>query len=271
MHSVCQGRLLFWPACSLLLRLTPTLLLLLVLCTGKPAVHKLRMLPQLEEMVATKRLHTELLDAGLLGVLRTWLDPMSDGTLPNVKVRETLLRLLHQLPVDCSKEDRKDQLKRSGLGRVVMFYYKLPDETAANRRMAKELVEAWSRPILAQGRREMDAGEEQRILEARRLREARQKALAGSEPQQERDEEGQAVPLKKSDPGFRWHAAIPQAASLDYVRAPKSKATMPEQKRGGSRQGEHKLSKKLATLGKGSKSARASQVSVEGRNVMVRE
>lgn len=38
------------------------------------------------------------------------------------------------------------------LGRLVMFLFKLPDETAANRRLAKNLIEAWSRPILAAGR-----------------------------------------------------------------------------------------------------------------------
>ena len=44
------------------------------------------------------------------------------------QVRETVLRLLHQLPVDCSLEDRKEQLKRSGLGRIVMFLFKVPGE-----------------------------------------------------------------------------------------------------------------------------------------------
>ena len=51
---------------------------------------------------------------------------MPDGALPNAKIRETVLRLLHQLPVDCSLEDRKEQLKRSGLGKVVMFLFKVP-------------------------------------------------------------------------------------------------------------------------------------------------
>lgn len=51
-----------------------------------------------------------------------------------------------------SLQDRKEQLKKSRLGQVVMFLYKLPDETAANRRMAKELVERWSRPIFEQYR-----------------------------------------------------------------------------------------------------------------------
>lgn len=239
---------------------------------GLPAMNKLRILPQLEDMVATKRLHNELLDGGLLGILKAFLEPMEDGTLPNIKVRETVLRLLHQLPVDCSKEDRKDQLKRSQLGRSVMFLYKLPDETDANRRLAKNLIERWSRPILAHGRREMDAREEERILEARRQRQAQLAAEASSQGQ-EVDDEGQAVVPKRGEKGFRWHAAVPQAASLDYVKQPEVQALMPDKKgRGSGKGGEHRLKKKLDNMGKASgKMSRAAQVSVEGRNVMVRQ
>ena len=69
---------------------------------------------------------------------------------PVSQVRSAVLRVLHQL--NFFFEDRKEQLKKSGLGRVVMFLYKLPDETPANRRLAKELVEKWSRPIFEQYR-----------------------------------------------------------------------------------------------------------------------
>ena len=110
---------------------------------GKPAVHKLRLLSQVQDVLSTKRLLGNLLDAGLLGgacvlglprlgtgrgrrqrlarraapapaaaptssppplspaVLKAWIEPMSDGALPNARVRETVLRLLHQLPIDC--------------------------------------------------------------------------------------------------------------------------------------------------------------------------
>lgn len=70
----------------------------------------------------TAQLHPGILPA----VLKAWIEPMPDGTLPNSRIREFVLRLLHQLPVDCALEDRKEQLKRSGLGRVVMFLFKLP-------------------------------------------------------------------------------------------------------------------------------------------------
>eukprot|EP00887_Chlorella_sp_A99_P006885 scaffold2.g6885.t1 len=245
---------------------------------------------QLEDMVATKRLHNELLDGGLLGILKAFLEPMEDGTLPNIKarqrgeergpraearrrrgpcVRETVLRLLHQLPVDCSKEDRKDQLKRSQLGRSVMFLYKLPDETDANRRLAKNLIE----------RREMDAREEERILEARRQRQASLTLPCFSAFAAERARACCRLPVtravvpKRGEKGFRWHAAVPQAASLDYVKQPEVQALMPDKKgRGSGKGGEHRLKKKLDNMGKASgKMSRAAQVSVEGRNVMVRQ
>ena len=70
--------------------------------------------------------------------------------------------------------------------------------------------------------------------------------------------------MKPGDAGYRRHAAIPQAASLDYVKRPESKAVMSE-KPGGGKGSEHKLMKKLQTMGQRG-SSRAANVSVEGRN-----
>lgn len=242
---------------------------------GRPAVQKLRLLSRVQDVLSTKRLHSELLDAGLLGVLKAWIEPMSDGTLPNAKVRETVLRLLHQLPIDCSMEDRKEQLKKSGLGRIVMFLFKVPDETPANRRLAKELVERWSRPILAPNRaRDLDEEEQERILAARQARQARQAAQQAAQrgnQQEAEDEEGRRREPKFGEPGFRFHASIPQAAALDYVKAPSSRFAMPEAGKGGKKDkaDEHKLSKKLKTMAKGGRAGRAAVASVEGRNVTI--
>lgn len=59
------------------------------------------------------------------GVLKAWIDPMPDGTLPNSTIRSAILKLLDELPIDCALEDRKAQLKRSGLGRTIMFLAKV--------------------------------------------------------------------------------------------------------------------------------------------------
>lgn len=54
---------------------------------------------------------------------------------------------LQVLPVDTRMEDMKELLKRSQLGRNVMFLYKCSDETPDNKRMAMELVHKWARPV----------------------------------------------------------------------------------------------------------------------------
>lgn len=44
-----------------------------LVAAGKPAVNKLLMLPKVEAMLSTKRLHSELLDGGLLGGCAGWM------------------------------------------------------------------------------------------------------------------------------------------------------------------------------------------------------
>jgi transcription factor SPN1 len=114
---------------------------------GRPAIHKLVMLKEVEEVLENIHLHEDLLEAGLLNILKQWLEPLGDGSIPNVNVRTTLLRLLKKLPINVEMFDRREQLKKSGLGRMIMFYYKLPEESLTNKRTAQWLVEKWSRPI----------------------------------------------------------------------------------------------------------------------------
>jgi hypothetical protein len=56
------------------------------------------------------------------------------------------LALLSQLlPIDTSREEIKDNLKKSQLGSRVLFLSKCPDESASNRKAATELVQKWLR------------------------------------------------------------------------------------------------------------------------------
>ena len=52
----------------------------------KPAVNKIKMLASVEHAVGQTNLHKELLDAGFLGALKLWIQPLPDFSLPNVKV-----------------------------------------------------------------------------------------------------------------------------------------------------------------------------------------
>ena len=82
---------------------------------------------------------------------------------------------VQQLNVDVSMEGRREQLKRSALGKVVMFLFKLPDETPANRRLAKDLVYKWSRPIFDEYRDQAaDEARHDREMGLAKARQARQ-------------------------------------------------------------------------------------------------
>lgn len=101
----------------------------------QPALHKLRMLKKAEDAFAIQRMHDHLLRGGVLGVLKGWLEPMPDGSLPNSKVRTGVLQMLVSLKINTHDEEQRDWLKRSGVGKLVMLLTKLPEETIENQRV----------------------------------------------------------------------------------------------------------------------------------------
>lgn len=112
---------------------------------SKPAIEKLKMLPDLSKKLhnSTNRCKVELVRNGLLTTLRIWLEPLPDNSLPSLQVRTTILQLLPLLPIN----PQRDELKRSGLGKVIMFLAHHLGETTANKKIATQLVEKWSRDI----------------------------------------------------------------------------------------------------------------------------
>ncbi|KAE8703430.1 hypothetical protein F3Y22_tig00110469pilonHSYRG00033 [Hibiscus syriacus] len=109
---------------------------------GKPAINKLKKLPLLTEVLSKKQLQPEFLDHGVLTLLKNWLEPLPDGSLPNINIRAAILQILTDFPIDLEQHDRREQLKE-----VIMFLSKSDEETTSNRKLAKELVDKWSRPI----------------------------------------------------------------------------------------------------------------------------
>lgn len=97
-----------------------------------------------------KQLQQEFLDHGVLTLLKNWLEPLPDGSLPNINIRAAILKILtdvchlpsashlltygsilfvenvnierflfaFQFPIDLEQFDRREQLKKSGLGKV---------------------------------------------------------------------------------------------------------------------------------------------------------
>ncbi|KAF5831103.1 hypothetical protein DUNSADRAFT_13610 [Dunaliella salina] len=241
---------------------------------GKPAINKLRKLAEMEAFMCQRKYHEMFIHAGGLGVLKSWLEPYGDGTLPNVRVRQAVLKACKALPIDTGREDIRDNLKRSQLGSRIMFLAKCPDETQANKRAAVELVQQWSRPIFF----DPDAEAEKRRAREHALLKARQQGLEQQRRQEEAEAEEAAMRAKAKlgQPGFRWHASRPQASKLDYVVEPQHDPMLQALAAqgggsggGGGKKDENRFQKKMNEVLRRQKgtTARAAAPSTDGRGI----
>lgn len=202
----------------------------------EPALHKLRMLKKAQDALSIQKMHEFFMSGGILGLLKGWLEPMPDGSLPNTRVRGGVLSMLQNLRINCANEDHKEQLKKSGVGRVVMFLSKLPDETPENRRLAQSLVESWSRPILGSSVSIESIQRNDGISKAKSLASKSSTSNGGGIVDDDH--------LQSGHPESR-HAVIPRAAELDYVIRPKSRVSMESSGPRTVKVSEPKLLKKL--------------------------
>ena len=206
---------------------------------GKPAVHKLKMLPdvqaQLSKSVQTcardsfaalrvcvrpsvrllidfsvhlsppvvcvrSKVADRMLDSGLLRCLCAWIAPEADGSLPNVRLRTVVYQLLETLNVN-----ETNLANSQGLGKRVMRLWKEPEETLPNKRILESLMEKWMRPMLGLSTdyRKSSEHEEERAQEI-----FRRKAIIDAQPK----------PLNYNPK----RARIPEPARFDYAIRPQA-------------------------------------------------
>ncbi|XP_047981827.1 protein IWS1 homolog 1-like [Salvia hispanica] len=239
---------------------------------GKPAINKLKKLSLLTDVLSKKQLQQEFLDHGVLTLLKNWLEPLPDGSLPNINVRAAVLKILNDFPIDLEQYDRKEQLKKSGLGKVIMFLSKVDEETTANRKLAKELVDKWSRPIFNKSTRfeDMKNFEDERSYR----RPPPKKVMNNAAGRASRDDDLDfSQERKSSQSSSRQHASRPEAMSMDFMVRPQSKVD-PEAVRARAKQmvqdqRRAKMNKKLQQLkAPKRKQLQATKLSVEGRGMV---
>ena len=100
----------------------------MIFSNRQAAVNKLKMLNEVLKNISKHDLNEVLVENGVMSALADWLSPLPDRSLPSLNLRNQLLRKL-KLFTNISSET----LKHSGIGKAVMFLYKHPKETRANR------------------------------------------------------------------------------------------------------------------------------------------
>ncbi|KAG9454673.1 hypothetical protein H6P81_007577 [Aristolochia fimbriata] len=243
---------------------------------SKPAINKLKKLPLLTEVLSKKQLQQEFLDHGVLTLLKNWLEPLPDGSLPNINIRTAILQILSDFPIDLEQYDRRDQLKKSGLGKVIMFLSRSDEETTSNRKLAKELVDKWSRPIFNKSTRfeDMRSFDDERVPFRRpSAKKAVAKAAGLESKEDDLDLYSQESKSGSSSSAQRIHASRPEASPLDFVIRPQSKVD-PNEVRARAKnvvqdQRRLKMNRKLQQLkAPKKKMLQATKLSVEGRGMV---
>ncbi|KAK8662151.1 hypothetical protein V6N13_091738 [Hibiscus sabdariffa] len=158
---------------------------------------------------------------GVLSLFKIWLEPLPDGSLPNATLRASLLNILtHTFSIDVSSEGGREQLKRSGLGKVIMFLSKSDEETNANRQLAKDLVENWSRIIFNKSEWYSDLGitQEKVVMPTKKVKESAMQV-------READLDLEPSPKQPcSTARTRSGVSVPEAAPCVYGVIPRTKS-----------------------------------------------
>ncbi|KAF5141387.1 transcription factor iws1 [Vairimorpha ceranae] len=107
-----------------------------------PATNKLEKLDLFVKSLLNKDLQERLLSENILDVVRKWLEPLPDNSLPNIKIKRGLLEVLKNLRIN------KYLIIDSKIGEIVHFYMKNPKECKEIKNIAKEVVYTWLNKVI---------------------------------------------------------------------------------------------------------------------------
>ena len=240
----------------------------------QPAIHKLKMLPEVKLKLRQTELQELFLKNGLLSVLFTWLNLMPDGNLPNINLRSSLIRVIDTLPVETDDFDRKEELKKSGLAKILLFMSTLPEETGSNRTICKKLIEKWSRPIYelsaqykyvhrsGQFYDAYDSGDEDLYVRPPRCV---PKILQAVDDVCTSTRTGP----RYGEQGYRHHAEVPDASFPEFIKRPRLQMDPADVKARGQSREQHRINQLVGKVsGNKKKTGQAYQPSIEGRGLV---
>ncbi|XP_027135943.1 protein IWS1 homolog isoform X1 [Larimichthys crocea] len=234
----------------------------------KPALKKLTLLPQVVMHLKKQDLKETFIDSGVMSAIKEWISPLPDKSLPALRIREELLRILQELP-----SVSQETLKHSGIGRSVMFLYKHPKESRSNKDLALKLINEWSRPIfgLTSNYKGMTREERQQRDLDQQMPQRRRLSSGGQTPRRDLEKQltGEEKALRPGDPGFCARARVPMPSNKDYVVRPKWNVEV-ESNRGPMKKGMSRVDKQMrrfADIRRLTKPGHAVKISVEGNRM----
>jgi transcription factor SPN1 len=251
----------------------------------RPATKKLAMLNEVLEMLTRRDMQRMLLDYDLLTVCKRWVQPLRNGALGNVTVRQKLLESIGNMTGDTGIT--ATDLKRSEFGKVVMVLYKHRSETPAMKRQLKTLIEQWSRPIFQKSGNMRDLDRVQRGGEgglAHISRQQQQAAARAAQIKADRDRRnGQDLNSLiasgrkgTGESAGRSRVSVPFSKGFAYSVRPSGRtepsdaagpaAAAAAGKAGGASEGRDKLKRRMLEKGRAvGKNQRSANISIEGR------
>jgi len=113
----------------------------------RPALKKLIMINEVCETLTRRDMHRPLLDQDLLIICKRWIQPLPNGHLGNITVRQRLIGSISLMTGENGITSM--DLKRSDFGKVVMSLCMHKSETKPMKKLLRALIDQWSRPIFS--------------------------------------------------------------------------------------------------------------------------
>jgi transcription factor SPN1 len=216
---------------------------------GEPAVRKLQLLPEVADVLRKHNLADSIVDNNLLEVVRLWLEPLPDASLPGYEIQKELFAALEWLPI------KTIHLRESGLGKVVLFYAKSKRPQPQIKRIADKLIGNWTRPIMGRSDNYRDKRVIERNYDADEVLASAPNALA-----QPADADPTAIRRKN-------RAAIPTVRPVTFDVAPVSRLSGAGRPVLDSSTQVRRMKQRLTMQARASHTSRKSGVSIEGKEL----
>jgi transcription factor SPN1 len=182
---------------------------------NKPALEKLKLLPQIEKFLGNTYFQRLFLQSEGLNLLLEWIRKFPDGTYPALNQISSMLDIIHNLTLTLP------YLRSCQIGGHVMELSKTSKVSKQIQKKARELVEKWSRIVWDINTNYSDIDTENRTYES--LYRKKRCINEDDSDDESRKENTSASAVKKENPNDIYsHAKIPKKALFDFTHKPVS-------------------------------------------------